>query len=511
MPNFSFFTSCNQFWPKPNQTHLPNHPINIPKTSKSNLERLLLLLMNLLFFVVFLFFTYGFSSEPGVGIGYQLMVAVPVIYDSDFKGRGFLVETNHTTTKPNFRVALSIDPFNGRYTCSLQVFLGDVKVWDSGHYSRFFTTEKCLLDITMDGDLMLKGPKEHVGWKTGTSGQGVKQRLEIQKTGNLVLVDAMNNIKWQSFNFPTDVMLEGQVLDVATRLTSFQSNSSLFYSFEIEENRVALYLNSGNLRYSYWHFQPSMNRSISYVKLISTGLALFNVKYKKIAEIQSNRIHPLSFLALKNDTGNFGLYYYSPEKANFQASFQALNSTCDLPIACRPYGICTFSNSCSCIQILSKDDSEISSDCSSAVSGSFCDGKQAEIIELDNVSSVLKGVPKMVKISKEECGNLCLEDCKCASALYFRNASTNVEECYIYRLVLGLKQVDKGTGFSYMVKVPKGSGRNHEKHNNNNVKRWVLILVGVVDGVIILVIVGGFGYWLVKRRTHTIHSQATAS
>ncbi|KAL1321889.1 hypothetical protein AAHE18_14G158700 [Arachis hypogaea] len=471
MPNFSFFTSCNQFWPKPNQTHLPNHPINIPKTSKSNLERLLLLLMNLLFFVVFLFFTYGFSSEPGVGIGYQLMVAVPVIYDSDFKGRGFLVETNHTTTKPNFRVALSIDPFNGRYTCSLQVFLGDVKVWDSGHYSRFFTTEKCLLDITMDGDLMLKGPKEHVGWKTGTSGQGVK-RLEIQKTGNLVLVDAMNNIKWQSFNFPTDVMLEGQVLDVATRLTSFQSNSSLFYSFEIEENRVALYLNS---------------------------------------EIQSNRIHPLSFLALKNDTGNFGLYYYSPEKANFQASFQALNSTCDLPIACRPYGICTFSNSCSCIQILSKDDSEISSDCSSAVSGSFCDGKQAEIIELDNVSSVLKGVPKMVKISKEECGNLCLEDCKCASALYFRNASTNVEECYIYRLVLGLKQVDKGTGFSYMVKVPKGSGRNHEKHNNNNVKRWVLILVGVVDGVIILVIVGGFGYWLVKRRTHTIHSQATAS
>ena len=100
------------------------------------------------------------------------MVAVPVEYEVDFKGRAFLVETNQTA--PNFRVALSIEAINGKYSCSLEVFLGDVKVWDSGHYSRFYITEKCLLELTMDGDLRLKGPKERVGWKTGTSGQGVK-------------------------------------------------------------------------------------------------------------------------------------------------------------------------------------------------------------------------------------------------------------------------------------------------------------------------------------------------
>lgn len=124
------------------------------------------------FFLLVLLFNYGFSSEPGVGAGYQLMVAVPVDYGMDFKGRAFLMETNQTA--PNFKVALSIEPINGKYSCSLEVFLGDVKVWDSGHYSRFYTTEKCLLELTKDGDLMLKGPKEKVGWKTGTSGQGVK-------------------------------------------------------------------------------------------------------------------------------------------------------------------------------------------------------------------------------------------------------------------------------------------------------------------------------------------------
>ena len=303
-------------------------------------------------------------------------------------------------------------------------------------------------------------------------------------------------------------ILRGQQLDVATRLTSSQSNSSLFYySFEIEDKKVALYLNYGKLRYSYWGFQPTMNRSITYIKLSSRGLLLFDVKYKKIAQIPSEGIHPLRFLALNNETGKLGLYYYSPEKGKFEASFQALNSTCDLPISCRPYGICTFSNSCSCIQLLANENKG-GADCSGGITGGFCNGKEAEMLEIDNISSVLKNVTRVVNISKKTCESLCLQDCKCAAALYFGNASTDEAECYLYKLVLGLKQVEKGTGFSYMVKVPKGTVKNHERHN---VKRWVFVVAGGVDGLIILLLVGGFGYWLVKRRSHALHSRASTT
>ena len=280
-------------------------------------------------------------------------------------------------------------------------------------------------------------------------------------------------------------ILRGQQLDVATRLTSSQSNSSLFYfSFEIEDKKVALYLNYGKLRYSYWGFQPTMNRSITYIKLSSRGLLLFDVKYKKIAQIPSEGIHPLRFLALNNETGNLGLYHYSPEKGKFEASFQALNSTCDLPISCRPYGICTFSNSCSCIQLLANENKG-GADCSGGITGGFCNGKEAEMLEIDNISSVLKNVTRVVNISKKTCESLCLQDCKCAAALYFGNASTDEAECYLYKLVLGLKQVEKGTGFSYMVKVPKGTVKNHERHN---VKRWVFVVAGGVDGLIFKII-----------------------
>ncbi|KAJ7961120.1 G-type lectin S-receptor-like serine/threonine-protein kinase [Quillaja saponaria] len=423
-----------------------------------------------------------------------------------FIGRAFLIETDQMT--PNFRVAMSVEAINGKYSCSLQVFLGDVKVWDSGHYSHFYTSDKCILELTLEGDLRLKGPKERVGWKTGTSGQGV-ERLQLLRTGNLVLVDVLDHIKWQSFHFPTDVMLWGQRLDVATRLTSFLSNSSEFYSFEVQNNKIALYLNSGKLRYSYWEFNPSKNRSINFVELSASGLELFNEKYKKMGQIPSQGLYPLRFLALKNETGNFGLYFYSPDREKFEASFQALNSTCDLPMSCKAYGICTFSSTCACLPLPTKENKGNFS-CNSEISGGFCSDKQAEMLELEGVSSVLKDDPKMVNISREACENLCLEDCKCAAALYSSGKeASDIQQCFLYRLVMGLKQVEKGDGFSYMIKVPKGTGGGHGR---SSLKKWVLVVVGVVDGLIILLVVGGLGYYFMqKRRKNSSHSDGNTS
>lgn len=320
------------------------------------------------------------------------------------------------------------------------------------------------------------------------------------RTGNLVLVDAWNVIRWQSFNFPTDVILWGQRLDVATRLTSFTtSNSSSFYSFEVEHNKIALYLNSGELKYSYWEFKPSKSRNITFIKLSSKGLEIFNAKFKKIAQIPSQRLEPLRFLALGNRTGNLGLYYYSPNKGKFEASFQALNKTCDLPLACKSYGICTFSNTCSCIRLFTTEN-EIKSDCGEETSGRFCSSRsQVKMLELQGVSSVLRNVPNKVNVSKEVCINMCFNDCKCVAALYSSDKSgTNLQECYLYELVRGVKQVNKGSELSYFIKVPKSTGKGHGK--SGSAKKWVLILVGVIDGLILLLFLGGLGYYVIRKR-----------
>ncbi|XVE80786.1 hypothetical protein DITRI_Ditri15bG0008300 [Diplodiscus trichospermus] len=441
------------------------------------------------------------NCDSSIHVGHRISLGIPLEYSAGFIGRAFVLEYSANQVEPNFRVALSAEAIKGKYSCSLEVFLGDVKVWNSGHYSQFYTSDVCLLELTEDGDLQLKGPKDRVGWRTGTSGQGV-ERLQILRTGNLVLVDVLNQIKWQSFNFPTDVMLWGQRLDVATRLTSFPRNSTSFYTFEIQHNRIALYLNSGKLRYSYWEFKPSKNRNITFVELGSKGLGLFNDKHKKIAQIASWRIQPLRFLALGNRTGNLGLYCYSHDTEKFEASLQALNSTCDLPLACKPYGICTFSNACSCIRLLTKENDK-KSDCNEGASRQkFCGGAQAEMLELNGVSSVLRDAPKMVNISKAACASMCLDDCKCVAALYSSGeGAPNFQECYLYRLVAGIKQVEIGTGLSYLVKVPNGTRDNHSKPR---VKKWVFIVVGVIDGLIIILVLGGLAYYLIQKRRRNL-------
>ncbi|XP_030541904.1 PAN domain-containing protein At5g03700 [Rhodamnia argentea] len=438
-------------------------------------------------------------SEPDIRTGYRVTVAIPPAYVPGFVGRAYLMEAGGGGGRsPSFKVALSAEASGGgNYSCSLEVFLGDVKVWSSGHSSRFYVEDRCALELAADGDLRLKGPDERIGWRTGTSGQAV-ERLQIQGTGNLVLVDASDRIKWQSFNFPTDVMLWGQRLSGATRLTSYPANSTSFYSFEIERNRVALYLNHGRFKYSYWGFAPSLSRNITFVKLGTGGLDLFNYKYKKIARITAPRSEPPRFLALDNRTGNMGLYYYSPIEAKFAVSFLALNATCDLPMSCPPYGICTLSSACSCIRLTRKLDGA-GLDCGEGISGGFCGGAgrpAMEMIELDGVDSVIKDGPKRVNLSKEECTSLCSGDCDCAAALY----SSRLRECYLYGIVIGIKQVVRGSGLSYLVKVPKGS---RGRRGRSGLKKWVMVLVGVVDGLILVAVVGGLGYYLIRKRRKT--------
>ncbi|KAL0450938.1 UNVERIFIED_CONTAM: hypothetical protein Slati_1650200 [Sesamum latifolium] len=151
------------------------------------------------------------------------------------------METEQTV--PHFRAAISVEAVDEKYSCSLDVFLGGVRVWSSGHLSRFYTTEKCVLELTDSGDLRLKGEKEFVGWRSGTSGQGVKN------------------------------------------------------------DKIALYLNFGKWKYIYWEYQPSSKQNITFVQLTSNGLEIFNGEHR-FDQIRSSGPEPLRFLALENSTGS---------------------------------------------------------------------------------------------------------------------------------------------------------------------------------------------------------------
>ncbi|CAA7019286.1 unnamed protein product [Microthlaspi erraticum] len=445
-------------------------------------------------FLVFLFSILKGHCKSDIELGFALTLSAPVEYTPGFMGKAYIMETDSSSTRePSFKAALTMessDKDDGRYLCSLQIFLGDVRVWSSGHYTKMYASNKCIIELAKDGDLRIKRSNKHVGWRSGTSGQGV-EKLEIQSTGNLVLIDAMNLIKWQSFNFPTDVMLSGQRLDVATQLTSFPKDSNLFYSFEVLRDKIALFLNLNKLKYSYWEYRPrDNNNTVNFVRLGPKGLDLFDDNSQRIGRIEQTLIR---FLAVGNKTGNLGLYSYKPEKGKFEATFQAVSNTCDLPVACKPYGICTFSKSCSCIRVASDGDcnSKNSEEEEGVLMKRLCDH---EMVELEGVATVLRNGTQVRNVSKEGCEELCKKDCECRAASY---SVSDEGFCVMYGVVMGVKEIERVSGLSYMVKIPKGVRLSGEK---SNVRKWVVGLVGGIDAFVVLLLLSGFGFYFIRKR-----------
>ncbi|XP_026388909.1 G-type lectin S-receptor-like serine/threonine-protein kinase SD2-5 isoform X2 [Papaver somniferum] len=460
------------------------------------------------FTICFHFIAYKGNCKSDIPLGYKVTIPIPSDNNAGFTGRAFLMEPEQITV-PSFKVALSVEAsFNGSFSCSLQIFLGEFKVWDSGHASKFYPQNKCMLEFTEGGVLLLRGSERQIGWTSGTSGQGV-ERLQLLRIGNLVLLDAMDRIKWQSFEFPTNVILWGQEFNFSTRLTSSVSgNSTMFYSFEIQNNRIGLYLNSGKFKYSYWEFSPTEGRNIVSAELGSTGLKLFDQNHRKFAQISSRKQKLVRFLALSETNGNLGLYHYSLQKRKFEASFKAMNEICDFPVACGPYSICTLSNTCTCIQFSEKSNIK-QSDCNVGFSGEFCGKTEpVEMIEIKGVGSILKS-PQIFNVRKEVCLSMCIDDCACVALLYSDKgvyAGDARQRCVHYGLARGLKQMEEEevtvNMLSYWAKVPKGIVGAEGKISV--LKRWLLIMGGVVDVLIILLVMGGSGYYYLvirKRRT----------
>ncbi|KAH7672538.1 Non-specific serine/threonine protein kinase protein [Dioscorea alata] len=434
-------------------------------------------LFNFFFFISF--FTNGLCNSY-IHFPNKFSIPIPPSFDPNFHGRAFILVSGKKHP-PTFRAGLSLEPIpNNLYSCSLSVFLGPLKVWSSDHFSPFSPSTTCVLDLTSNGVLQVHDGFGLVGWQTSTFSQQV-QRLLLEKTGNLVLKDDNNCTKWQSFDYPTDTMLRGQQLNAPFSLTS------LNYSFEVLQDMLRISLNWRGQRYSYWELEPK--RNISFARLGSIGLKLFDRNSTKVAVIKGSSLsgkEPNKLLALKKD-GNLGLYYYSAETGELQASYQSSNNnTCQLPLPCGNYGICTSSNSCSCVAFVS-----INGDVYD-----FCENgneAKAKMVALHGVDTVLMSSNsslKLMNVSEDECVSSCMDECSCVAARHNEHYSV----CMHYGLVGGVREVERGGGHSYWVKVLE-----EKEKGGSGFERRVVVGAGVFNGLVFCLILGLVFYCFFKR------------
>ncbi|CAO2197122.1 unnamed protein product [Urochloa humidicola] len=427
-------------------------------------------------------------SSADFPLGGQTTVRLPPgAHQRHFAARAVVLDAHHGRRQPGFVAAVSAEADGagaGAYACSLVLLLGGVKVWASDHLEKFAAQDLCRLELTEDGQLRLTDGAGKVGWLSGTAGQGVKALHLDGKTGNLVLVDAQNRMRWQSLDDPTDKFLRGQQRSLPAYFITSTTDvtSSPFYSLELDGDKVAAYIHVGDTSYSYWELTPSAvaNRTMASARLDGSGLKMLDAEGIVAAQVSP----PLSFLALGGD-GNLEMFYYDARRRRFRVSYKAFG-LCELPLSCGVGEVCSAAGECKGFAAYAD------------TPGCAGDGSGGEecMVHLRSVTTVLRTAPPpppLAGVTLRQCVARCARNISCSAALYVKVDDDDHGVCEHYTLAAGAREVtDNGSRrlHSYWVKLPASGGGGGDDdvdgggdHGSTGLLGKILMVCGAVDVV----------------------------
>jgi hypothetical protein len=337
------------------------------------------------------------------------------------------------------------------------------------------------------------------------------------RTGNLLLLDDKNQTVWQSFDKPTDKLLQGQWLRLPSHVTtSLTKMSPALYSVELDDDKIAAYLYFGQRRYSYWELIPSSSESMEFAGMSESGLTMFDRRRRSVAQISpALKKEPVRFLALGDD-GNVGLFFFDSSSNKFRASYKALEF-CELPLACGVRAFCSASGSCTNFSTRGVEPVQ---------SGTLiCNATTAyAMMGMRGVTTVLKAASPLLNVTVPQCVELCLRSCSCTAALYVDDNDGGMFTpdrgvCSHYELTAGVREViggsdDDSPRYRYWVKVlnvttnTRDDEQDYDSATNAKLTK-ILIIFGTVDVIGLILFAGLCVYYFFGLRERAVDKHVT--
>ncbi|KAJ9181439.1 hypothetical protein P3X46_009571 [Hevea brasiliensis] len=350
-------------------------------------------------------------------------------------------------------------------------------------------------ELFFNGSLVISDPHSELFWSTGTLGD----KVVLLNTSNLQIqrLEASPSVVWQSFDFPTDTLVENQNLTSNMSLVS----SNGLYSLHLGDTFMALYAKfEENTQQMYWKRKALEARAVivegqgpilarvessGFLGMFQTGNAPVDVQPFNSYQQPINRF---LLVRLESD-GNLKGYFW--DGSTWALDYQAISAMCDLPSPCGSYGLCKPGSGCSCLD----NRTEFSSgECLAVQSGHLCSNGEAKtkidfrVLRRKGVDLPFKELMGYKTVSSlEHCEGLCENNCSCWGAVY-NNASGF---CYLVDYpIRTLLAVGDETKAGYF-KLRKATGR----------KMDVGVGVGILSGAMaILVGAIGFGIYRIWKR-----------
>eukprot|EP01018_Ginkgo_biloba_P010710 Gb_12130 [translate_table: standard] len=371
-------------------------------------------------------------------------------------------------------------------------------------------------EFSADGNAGLTS-NGNIVWSSKTGGKGVKV-MELQESGNLVLLDNSSQIIWQSFDHPTDTLLFNQSLKVGMKLVSnagTEDPSSGTYFLNLEYGDLVLYANY-NPPQPYWTMQTDVRRTILRDGILTS--AVLSSRYWGLYDETQGLLEEFIFsytpavdglrAAVLGPDGNITFHFISAVGSSIIDQMSIPEDFCQRPNPCGSYSICNGNKQCQCPQVLS------------SMYGSTCNppppptcnpqplpqhGSYNHSLELVKIGDGLnyfanQFVSPVKAPGLIGCQQACKKNCSCI-VMFFSNWSG---DCFLYGQLGSLQQSeDASFGFVAYIKVLSNSinGPDRGVSTDSSRKHFPYVVIIALSTVIIIVTLISLAYWLHRQWT----------
>ncbi|KAK3043730.1 hypothetical protein RJ639_001926 [Escallonia herrerae] len=374
-------------------------------------------------------------------------------------------------------------------------------IWSANRGSLVSNSDNFVFDDSGDAHLQ---SGETVVWSAGTANKGVFA-MQLQDSGNLVLLGNDSRIIWQSFGHPTDTLLSNQEFREDMKLVSNPNNKNLSYILEIKSGDMILYAAFPTPQ-PYWSMVKDNRRTIN---KIGGEMSTASLDGKSWRFYDQSRVLLWQFI-FNQDTdtnstwiavlGDDGFISFSRLRSGGSANPSSTKiplNFCSTPEPCGPYSVCSDVNTCLCPSMLASNPNCMPENANS------CNGPKgsSELVSPgDGLGYFALGfVQPSSKTDLNGCKSSCLGNCSCL-ALFFENSSGN---CFMFDQIGSLQSSNGASGFVSLVKISSTGGSGGNPGGGGSSKKRVLY-VTIIAVCTVLVILGllfaGIYYYRKKNK-----------
>ncbi|CAI9099771.1 OLC1v1036635C1 [Oldenlandia corymbosa var. corymbosa] len=286
------------------------------------------------------------------------------------------------------------------------------------------------VSLGSNGAMVLTDFDGTVSWDTNTTSTDIA-RAELLNSGNLVLKNSRGDVKWQSFDYPTDTLLPNQNFTRNSRLVSSSRNGSYdprYFSLKFDSDNVLRLIYDGpEISSIYWPNPEDTVRDNGRTSYNSTRNAVLDDRGWFLSSDGLNfKTIDMGFginrrMTLDYD-GNLRVYSLNNSTGSWQVSWQALTNPCLIRGLCGENGICVFSSQpkCSCPPgYVVNDPSDWSRGCKPTFDLSGQNNQPMKLVKIPEIDYFgYFDINHTASISLDVCQKICLENSNCKAVIF---------------------------------------------------------------------------------------------